>query len=392
LTEDLGTRGPGFEQGRGWPRGPTYRARTPALPLAAVALLVAVWALRFLQPDVHGLLLLALVPIALLAMMFGWSGGVAAAAATAAVSLAWAAAQEDISGFEYAAEPIAFFALGTVAGLYAHGALGDYDLTRQALRRELERAIRAGQLILHYQPIVSCADGETVAVEALVRWQHPRRGTIAPDLFIPAAERDPASIRALTLHTVELAAEFARTRLDGSEIRVAVNLSPAALDDPDLPDEIERVVSRSGLAPSRVELEITETAFSTDEASVVRALARLRELGVGRVVLDDFGVGHSSLARLRALAIDGLKVDRALAADAGRHESEVIVRAIVEMAHGLGLPVTAEGVEDDDVRERVTALGCDAVQGFGIGDPMPAAELEAWLARSDQLRRSPNSL
>jgi EAL domain-containing protein (putative c-di-GMP-specific phosphodiesterase class I) len=350
------------------------------LPALAVLLLVALWVVRFAQPDVHGLFVFAVIPVALIAMMFGWRGGLLAALLTSGVFLVWALTRSDVSGIEYVGEPLVLFVIGIVAGYYAHGALGDYDLERQALRRDLTRAIAGGELILHYQPIVRTTDGVPLAVEALVRWEHPTRGTIRPDLFIPAAERDPESIRALTLHTIEQAALFARDQLDDLPIRVAVNVSPAALGDARLPDDIGAVIRRSGVAAGRLEVEITETAFVIGEEAVGEAIARLRELGVGSVVLDDFGVGHSSLTRLRALANDGLKIDRALAGDLARPESEVIVASVMEMAHGLGLPVTAEGVEDDFTRARLIELGCDSVQGFGVSPPLTPAELSEWLA------------
>ena len=334
-----------------WPPG----ARKPlhstgrALPVLALVLLVALWVVRYVQPDVHGLFVFAVIPVALIAMMFGWRGGFVAALLTSGVFLTWALGRSDVTGVEYVGEPLVLFVIGIVAGYYAHGALGDYDMARQSLRRDLTRAIASGDLVLHYQPIVRTIDGHPLAVEALVRWEHPTRGTIRPDLFIPAAERDTESIRALTLHTIALAAAFARDRLDPA-IRVAVNLSPAALGDPRLPEDIGAVIRRTGLEAGRLEVEITETAFVIGEDAVTEAIDRIRQLGIGSVVLDDFGVGHSSLTRLRALAIDGLKIDRALAGDLARKESEVIVTSVMEMAHGLGLPVTAEGVEDDATR------------------------------------------
>ena len=277
------------------------------------------------------------------------------------------------------AEPLAFFMLGSLTGFYAHGALGDYDLARQALRRDLQQAIDKGHLVLHYQPIVAIEHGTTVAVEALVRWEHPERGRIGPDRFIPAAERDPATILALTLHTLELAARFARDRLDRLPIRVAVNLSPAALADPELPEKMAAVLKEADLPADRIEVEITETAFVIGEEAVSELINRIRALGIGSIVLDDFGVGHSSLARLRALELDGLKIDRALAGDLERRESEVIVKAIMEMAHGLGMPVTAEGVEDDETRARLKGLGCDHIQGYGVSPPLPGDDILVWL-------------
>jgi EAL domain-containing protein (putative c-di-GMP-specific phosphodiesterase class I) len=374
FAAEAGAAGP-----RAWRAGPQL-AGGALLPALALGLLLGLWLLRFLLPDLHGLFVFALIPVTLIAMMFGWRGGVVAALSTSVLFAIWAAGRGDVAGIETVGEPLVLFAMGLVAGYYAHGALGDYDLERQALRRDLQRAIGEGQLVLHYQPIVSAEDGRATAVEALVRWEHPTRGMIRPDLFIPAAERDMESIRALTLHTIELAARFARDELPESSIRVAVNLSPAALADRRLPEEIGRVIDRSGIGPGRLEVEITETAFVIGEAAVVNAIQRMRAAGVGSIVLDDFGVGHSSLTRLRTLPIDGLKIDRALAGDLARRESEVIVTSIMEMAHGLGLPVTAEGVEDERTKRRLGELGCDSIQGYGVSPPLEAHDLTLWLA------------
>ena len=359
--------------------GPRLSQEPVALPLLAILLLAILSVLRFVFPDAKDILLLAVVPIALLAVMYGWRGGLLAAAWTVAVHLIWAVGQESLTPLEYVAEPLAFFLLGSLNGFYAHGALGDYDLARQALRRDLQQAIDKGHLVLHYQPIVAIEHGTTVAVEALVRWKHPERGMIGPDRFIPAAERDPATILALTLHTLELAARFARDRLGLLPIRVAVNLSPAALADPELPEKMAAVLKEADLPADRIEVEITETAFVIGEEAVSELINRIRALGIGSIVLDDFGVGHSSLARLRALELDGLKIDRALAGDLERRESEVIVKAIMEMAHGLGMPVTAEGVEDDQTRAHLTSLGCDHIQGYGVSPPLPGDDILVWL-------------
>ncbi len=353
-----------------------------ALPVLAILLLAVVTVLRLALPDARDILLFALVPIGLLAMMYGLRGGVAAATWSVAVHLVWAFSQEDIAPLEYVAQPLAFFILGSLAGYYAHGALGDYDLARQALRRDLQNAIEQGHLVLHYQPIVAIEHGTTVAVEALVRWQHPERGMIRPDDFIPAAERDPATIRALTLHTIELAARFARDRLGPYPIRMAVNLSPAALADLELPERIGEALTAADLPADRIEVEITETAFVIGEEAVAELIGRIHALGIGSIVLDDFGVGHSSLARLRALELDGLKIDRALAGDLGRRESEIIVQAILAMAHGLGMPVTAEGVEDEETRAHLRKLGCDQIQGYGVSPPLPEDEIVDWLDRT----------
>ena len=359
------------------------RSNTLILPAVAVGGLVGIAVLRFFTPDdIHGVMLFALVPVVALAMMFGARAGFLAALFASAAHVAWAATTAGLHPLEYIDQPLALFALGLVSGFYAHGVIGDFHPERQALRRGLHRAIARDELVMHYQPIVDVATGEVLALEALVRWQHPGRGLVEPGAFVPAAERDLATIRELTLHTFELAATWAQEHAEGTAIRVAVNLSPAALRAPGLADDIRGVLERLGVAPDRLDIEITETAFGTTDETIGEAIETIRRLGVGMVVIDDFGVGYSSLARLSGLSFDALKIDRALVTNMDRPHSEAIFRAIVELAHGLGLPVIAEGVEDEHTRQELMGLGCDALQGFHLSPPLPASEIETWLGFS----------
>ncbi len=260
--------------------------------------------------------------------MFGARGGLAAALFASVVFLAWAIGHH-VSGVDYVDEPLAFFTLGAVTGIFAHGTLGDYDVARHRLRRRILRAIGEGQIVMHYQPVVDGASGRTIAVEALARWSAPGEELIAPASFIPAAEQDRNTILALTVHTFEAAATYARDHLVPKAIPVAVNLSPAALEDEGLPDEIGRVLRDTGLDPDNLEIEITETAFAEDADVVVAATNRIKQLGVGTILLDDFGVGQSSLARLGGLRVDALKIDRELVRDIARPEYEAVIRSIV---------------------------------------------------------------
>jgi EAL domain-containing protein (putative c-di-GMP-specific phosphodiesterase class I) len=354
---------------------------TLALPLLAVAALAGVSVLRFVINGAPGEELLAVVPIALLGVMFGPRGGLLAALCASAVFLAWAAGH-DVSTLDYVDEPLAFFTLGLVAGFYAHGALGDYDLERHRLRRRLLRAIERGEIVMHYQPVVDVARGVPLAVEALARWQVPGDRLIAPAAFIPAAERDPSTIQALTLYTFEQAASYASERLADTSIPVAVNLSAAVLESHRVPHEIGRILRRTGLAPERLYIEITETAFAEEEATVAAAIERLKELGVGMVLLDDFGVGQSSLARLGSFQIDALKIDIELIRNLRRPEYQAVVRSIVELAHALGLTVVAEGVEDAHTDDELREMGCDALQGFHLSPPLPGEDVDLWLSRA----------
>jgi EAL domain-containing protein (putative c-di-GMP-specific phosphodiesterase class I) len=208
------------------------------------------------------------------------------------------------------------------------------------------------------------------------RWQPPDSELILPLAFIPTAEADPHTIRAFTLHTFELAATYASENLGESRIRVAVNLSPAVLRGGRIPAELGRVLRSTGLAPELLDVEITEEAFAEDPEKVAAAIEGIKGLGVGMVMLDDFGVGHSSLARLGALKVDALKIDRELVTGWQRPEYEAVIRSIIELAHGLNLTVIAEGVEDARTQDELRELGCDATQGFYMSPPLPGEDLD----------------
>jgi EAL domain-containing protein (putative c-di-GMP-specific phosphodiesterase class I) len=358
---------------------------TPLLPCAALAALIGVSAARFAVSNAPGEELLAVIPIALLAVMFGARGGLASALFASVVFLIWAAGHH-VSALDYVDEPLAFFTLGALTGLYGHGALGDYDLERHRLRRQITHAIARGELVMYYQPVVDVADGQATAVEALVRWETSSGRLRGPTSFIPAAERDPGTIRALTLYTFEAAARYARDHLAPRSMRVAVNLSAAALLDPALIEDLDRILRDAGLPPDHLDIEITETAFAEDADAVVAATNEIKKLGIRTVLLDDFGVGQSSLARLGGLRVDALKIDRRLTCDLARPEYEAVIRSIVELAHGLGMTVVAEGVEDAVTAEELGEIGCDALQGFHLSPPLPASALDSWLEEAASVR------
>ena len=246
---------------------------------------------------------------------------------------------------------------------------------RLELTTEMKRAFGAGELAVHYQPIVAAAGGPVRLVEALVRWEHPRLGLLGPDRFLALAERT-GSMRRLT-HTV-LAESLRQCREwdeAGAPIEVAVNVSARDLDDRSLPDEVEGLLRAAGVAPSRLWLEITERWAVGDLHRATEQLARLRRLGV-RIALDDFGTGYSSLAHLDQLPLDAVKIDRSLvsraAADLG---AAAIVTAAASLSRALGLEVVAEGVETEATRAVVVEAGCGYLQGYLFARPMPGAEL-----------------
>ncbi len=248
-------------------------------------------------------------------------------------------------------------------------------LTRTA---ELRRAIAHDALTLRYQPIVDLSSGRPLAVEALVRWEHPEEGLIPPDAFIPLAEQT-ALIGPLTAWVLGAALhQAAAWAASGLTLRVGVNLSARALHDAGLPGLIARALRRHGLAADRLTLEITESTLMADPGRAATVLARLRALGV-RVAIDDFGTGYSSLALLHRLPVDTLKIDKSFVQPLPGGDGErAIVTCIAGLGRALGLDVVAEGVETPAMRAAVAAAGCGEAQGYLFARPLPAAEVEGW--------------
>jgi len=226
------------------------------------------------------------------------------------------------------------------------------------------------------------ASRRIMGVEALVRWRHPQHGFIPPDEFIGLAERT-RMIRPLTQWVLERTfRECSAWHRQGRTFTVAVNLSARDLHDPELPDLIAGIAAKTDMQPEKVVLEITEGSIMADPARVLTILERLRGMGF-TLSIDDFGTGYSSLAYLRKLPVSELKIDRSFVMDMLSSENDaVIVRATVDLAHNLGLKVTAEGVEN---KQTVTALrdfGCDVAQGYFFSPPLAAEQLQRWLAES----------
>ncbi len=254
-----------------------------------------------------------------------------------------------------------------------------YSPDRLALIGELRRAIDQGELTLHYQPQVEPDTGRVGGVEALLRWQHPERGLVPPDEFIPLAERT-GLIQPLTLWVLDAALrQCASWRRAGLDLWVSANLSAANLVDGDTPREIERLLRRWGVPPALFRLEITETTAMADPARTGAVLSRLDAMGV-QLAIDDFGTGYSSLAYLKRLPVHELKIDRSFVSNmANDPNDEVIVTSTIDLGHNLGLRVVAEGVEDQDTLDELVRRGCDLAQGYHFTRPLPPAELRAWL-------------
>jgi diguanylate cyclase (GGDEF)-like protein len=250
-----------------------------------------------------------------------------------------------------------------------------------ALVGELRQAVADQEFRLLYQPKLSLPDGSVTSVEALLRWQHPTRGLLAPVEFLPALEASGLMSTVTRWVLREAVHQAASWRMAGRELQVAVNISPRTLLESDLPARVLAALGGADLPPSLLQLEITETAVLTDVGRTTSVLRQLRARGVG-VAIDDFGAGYTSLAHLRTLPVAALKLDRTLVTDMlQRPENEAVAQAIIELAHRLGIHVVAEGVETAAVLERLVDLGCDAVQGFVVSAALPPAELEGWLAR-----------
>jgi diguanylate cyclase (GGDEF)-like protein len=257
-------------------------------------------------------------------------------------------------------------------------ALDHYDAGNLTLMSQLRQAIDEDQLVLHYQPQMTLADGRMGAVEALVRWQHPTRGLLLPGTFMELAEQTDL-IDKLTHWVLDRALEDLGALDD--ETRVAVNVSARSIVRASFADEVIAALNRSGVAPGRLTIEVTETALLADPERAAGVLTRLAGAGV-RVSLDDFGRGQTSLSYLSALPITELKVDRSFVADMLENSAHAaIVRSIVDLGHNLLLRVVGEGVETEEVLEELRGCGCDLAQGFLLARPMPISELRRRLTQ-----------
>jgi diguanylate cyclase (GGDEF)-like protein len=259
---------------------------------------------------------------------------------------------------------------------------------RLELIGELRDALGTDQLVLHYQPKLDLGGRTVTEVEALVRWQHPRLGLLAPGVFVPLAEQTGV-MRALTDHVIETAlAQVADWRAEGLDIGVAVNVSAAMLLDEAWSASVSAALDRWSVPAQSLRIEITEDAIMADPDRAARVLTSLADRGVG-ISLDDFGTGYSSLAQLKRIPVDEIKIDRSFVSDLLNDEAdEAIVQAITDLGRRLGVQVVAEGVEDAATLRRVAEFGCSIAQGFHIARPLPAHELEAWLHASAHADRA----
>jgi diguanylate cyclase (GGDEF)-like protein len=255
-----------------------------------------------------------------------------------------------------------------------------YSAERLKLLGELRHAIDNDELVLHFQPQVALDTRRVIGVEALVRWEHPERGLLGPGDFLGVAERTGV-ITDVTRWVLDAAVrQCASWRERGTELPVAINLAAANIVDIALPDAVEQTLRRWNVPGELLQCEVSEDTVMGDPQRATEVLERLRALGV-RLSLDDFGTGHSSLSYLKRLPLDEVKIDRSFVTGMAVDPSDAaIVRSTIDLARHLGLDVVAEGVETEEVLEVLVALDCDVAQGFLLSRPLPASQLDGWLA------------
>lgn len=263
-----------------------------------------------------------------------------------------------------------------------------HSVERLALASELRRGIENDELRLYFEPVFDLGTGRVRGAEALVRWEHPQRGLLLPDTFIPLAEQT-GLIKPLTDWVLRTAlARMEIWQRAGLALHVAINISVRNLQDLRLSTLLAELLLQHNIPSQRLTLEITESAIMTDWPRARETLRRLDDLGLG-IVIDDFGTGYSSMAYLKQRPVRAVKIDKSFVRNMGQEENDaVIVRSTIDLGHNLGLKVVAEGVETRDALDLLMILGCDAAQGFCLARPMPAEEIEAfvraWNATADE--------
>ena len=258
----------------------------------------------------------------------------------------------------------------------------DSGLSQFSLEAELQDAIGQGELALYYQPKINVKSRQISGLEALVRWNNPKRGFMLPDEFIPVAEQT-GLIQPLTLWVLNAALRQSVAFADkGADLTIAVNLSPRNLDNAELPALVLRAMDTWGAAPSRLILEITENAIMEDPAHSLEILHRFTDMGIS-ISIDDFGTGYSSLAYLTKLPVDELKIDKSFVMNmVDEKDDAMIVHSVIELARNFGLNTVAEGVQNERAWEILAALGCNYAQGYYMSPPIPVERLNKWIVES----------
>jgi diguanylate cyclase (GGDEF)-like protein len=256
---------------------------------------------------------------------------------------------------------------------------------RLSLMSELRQGFGTGEFVLAYQPKLHLPTGRILAVEALVRWHHPRHGMVPPDLFVPLAE-ETGNIRHLTRWALRTGiGQAAAWHAAGIDVQVAINLSARDLGDSGLPAAVAALLQEAGAGTGAISLEVTESAIMADPAAAIAVLREFRERGIGAAI-DDFGVGQTSLAYLRSLPIREIKIDKTFVQRITDDEDDrKIVRSVIDLGHSLGHMVSVEGVEDAATLAILASLGCDHAQGYYIARPLVAEALAAFVRQSPPL-------
>jgi EAL domain-containing protein (putative c-di-GMP-specific phosphodiesterase class I) len=262
--------------------------------------------------------------------------------------------------------------------------MSDLTMDRIDMENDLRRALERHELRVHYQPLIDLATDRIVGFEALVRWQHPIRGLVPPLAFIPLAEETGLIVplgRWVLETACRQATKWRDARPSGPRLLMSVNLSARQFVQPDLVDQVDAILSETGMDPSTLELEITESVVMDQSEVGIRTLSRLRDMGV-RLVLDDFGTGYSSLSYLKHLPLDTIKIDRTFVAGLESEADRSIVEAVIALAHGLRITVVAEGIETEAQFELLRAMGCDVGQGYLFARPLPGGDAGRLLSPS----------
>ncbi len=261
--------------------------------------------------------------------------------------------------------------------------LDEHSIKRLSMAGELRRGLQQKQLVVHYQPNVDLHQNRVIGVEALVRWQHPEKGLIPPNEFIPLAEHS-GHIRELTAFVLEESMQQLHLwNSTGLTLLMSINLSGRSLHDSDLCDNIAKLLEQWQINPKHLQLEITERALMYDPIQANQTLSQLNAMGI-KLSIDDFGTGYSSLAYLKQLPINEIKVDKSfVSAMLDQNADKIIVRSTIDLAHNMGHQVIAEGVDSKEVLELLKEMDCDLAQGYYISHPLAAEELRKWLFNSD---------
>lgn len=260
------------------------------------------------------------------------------------------------------------------------------------LINELKPAIANDELVLYYQPKLNLSLNKVTHVEALVRWQHPDRGMIPPDTFIPIAEQ-MGQMNALTRWVINSAlTQYLDWQAQGVDLAIAVNISAENLKDPDFCDYVLTTIANKKVPIEALTLEITEDAVVADPENAIKQLSVLKQHGL-KLSIDDYGTGYSSLAQLKQLPVDELKIDKSFVQNLMiNNDDQIIVASTLQLAHNLGLGVVAEGIENQATLSWLTERGCEMGQGFYLSKPIDAQALTLWLAKSGYQRKRHNTV